>query len=199
MPDTAPLNDSASGRLVPAAAAALLVVDVQERLVPALVDAGRLLRSVALLVEAAHRLGVPTVVTEHCPQQIGHTVPDLDRLLGHAVKVEKTHFSAVHEPGFAPVMQAWRRRTVFLCGAEAHVCVAQTALGLADAGHRVAVVADAVGARHRDDTAIAIQRLVQAGIVPCSVEMVITEWLRDAASPEFKPLLQAIKARHAQR
>lgn len=189
----------ASSRLVPAAAAALLVVDVQERLVPALVDAEPLLRSIALLAGAARRLGVPTVVTEHCPQQIGRTVSTLDQALTHAVRVEKTHFSAVHEPGFAPTMQAWRARTVFVCGAEAHVCVGQTALGLLDAGYRVAVVVDAIGARHNDDKAAAVARLTQAGVIPYSVEMLITEWLRDAASADFKPLLREIKARHEQR
>jgi nicotinamidase-related amidase len=190
------MSTERASRLHPAAASALLVIDMQERLIPALADLDRVLCSIGLVIEAALKLGVPTVVTEHCPAQIGRTVAVLADQLAHAVRIEKTHFSAVHEPAFAPVMQAWRDRMVVLCGAEAHVCVAQTAIGLADAGHRVGVVVDAVGARHPEDKAIALDRLRQAGIVPYSVEMLITEWLGDAADPLFKPLLKSIKARH---
>ncbi|MGF1626507.1 MAG: isochorismatase family protein [Alphaproteobacteria bacterium] len=186
-------------QLTTAAESALLVIDMQERLVPALVDAPVLMRSIGLLADAARLLGVPTAVTEHCPDGIGRTAAELRDRLAHAVFADKQHFAAVHAPAFAPVMQAWRDRMIVLCGAEAHVCVAQTALGLLDAGHRVGVAVDAIGARHHDDLRIALDRLRQAGVVPFSVEMLITEWLADAADPRFKPLLQAIKARHALR
>ena len=185
--------------LITAGSSALLVIDMQERLVPAMADVEALMRSIGLLVDAARRLGVPTAVTEHCPESIGRTAPDLRDRLAHAVFVDKHHFAAVHAPAFAPVMQAWRDRMIILCGAEAHVCVAQTALGLRDAGHRVGVAVDAVGARHADDRQVALERMRHAGVVPFSVEMLITEWLGDAADPAFKPLLQDIKARHALR
>lgn len=187
------------GRLISADLSALLIIDMQDKLVPALKGADGLVRSLRLLARASRMLGVPTVLTEHCPAQIGHTVAALQADAAHAVTIEKHHFSAANEPAFAPAIQAWQHRLILVCGAEAHVCVAQTALGLIDAGHRVGVVADAVGSRHADDRTIALERLVQAGVAPFSVEMLLTEWMADAQHPAFKPLLGEIKARHAAR
>ena len=191
MPEPDPLR-----LLLSAAQSALLVVDVQERLVPALPDADRLLASVALLAQIARLLGVPTAVTEHCAGAIGGTVPALKAELAHAVFVQKHHFAATRAPAFAAVLQAWRSRTVVVAGAEAHVCVMQVALAMREAGMAVCVCADAVGARHPDDTAIALERMRMAGVVPVSVEMLATEWLEDAEDPRFREMLGWIKQRH---
>ena len=189
----------ASTHLISATGSALLVIDVQKRLVPALIGAQSMIEGIGLLARTGRSLGVPLAVTEHCPDQIGRTVEDLADDLAHGVVVEKQHFAAVNAPAFASVMQAWRDRTIILCGAESHVCVAQSALGLLDAGHRVGVVRDAIAARHDDDHQAALARLTQAGVVPFSVEMLLTEWLGDARRPEFKPTLRALKQRHDRR
>lgn len=188
-----------TGRLISAAESALLVIDVQERLVPALAGADALVDGIGLLARTARGLGIPLAVTEHCADRIGPTVAALRDDLAHGVFIGKHHFAAGNEPAFAPVMQAWARRMVVLCGAESHVCVLQTALGLKDAGLRVGVVHDAVAARHADDHRAALARLNQAGVVPLSVEMLLTEWLADAEHPAFRPLLAELKARHAAR
>ena len=177
----------------------LLVIDMQERLVPALTDGAALLDSVGFLAKAARMLGVPTVVTEHCPDRIGGTDPGLKAELDHAVFVEKHHFAATRATAFQPVIQAWAGRTAVLAGAEAHVCVGQTALALRAAGHRVAVVMDAVGARHPDDRTAALARMQAAGVTPLSVEMLVTEWLADADDPRFRDILSMIKVRHRNR
>ncbi|MEZ5669827.1 MAG: isochorismatase family protein [Alphaproteobacteria bacterium] len=177
----------------------LLVIDMQARLLPALPDAAALLDSVGLLVRVARLVGVPTAVTEHCADRIGRTADTLLAELGHAVFVDKHHFAATRAPGFAAVMQAWAQRTTVVAGAEAHVCVGQTALALRAAGHRVAVAVDAIGARHPEDRAVALARMQAAGVTPVTVEMLATEWLADADDPRFREMLGWIKYRHGRR
>ncbi len=173
-----------------AAAAALLLVDVQQRLMPAIDDGETVVANAVRLAEAARLLEVPTCATEQYPDGLGHTVPEL---AGHPQLVmAKTAFSAVADPGFATLLPP-KTSEVVVAGAEAHVCVLQTVLGLVAARHRVLVVADAVGSRKPADKAFALDRLQRHGVEIVTTEMVLFEWLRDSMHPRFREVQQLIR------
>lgn len=169
----------------------LVVVDAQERLLPAIRGAEAAVARVGLLVEAARVLGVPVVATEQYPQGLGTTAPPLADAIPPAERFAKTAFSAAAEPGFLDRLGG--RPDAVVCGFEAHVCVLQTALGLLAAGLRVSVVADACGSRAQSDAERAFDRLARAGVVVATAEMVVFEWLGRAGTPEFRHLLRHLK------
>jgi len=172
----------------------LFVVDVQARLLPAMADPAGVLARTALLMRAARRLGVPLLVTEQYPQGIGRTVPELAALATPEETVEKIHFSCAAEPAVRDQLRLLAPRCqAVLCGIEAHVCVLQSALGLAAEGWCVAVVADAVGSRRDADRDAGLARLAASGVTVATSEMVAFEWLDRAGTPEFRDLLKLIK------
>jgi len=172
--------------------AALVLIDLQARLLPAIAGRERVLERALRLVEAARLLAVPVLATEHCPDRIGATVPVLaEKLEAHEVHAKRA-FSAAGLACFARLVEAGRDQLV-LAGTEAHVCVLQTALGLHAAGARVAVVADAVGSRAAVDLELGLARLARAGVEIVSSEMVLFEWLGDADHPAFKPVHRLLR------
>lgn len=159
----------------------LAVVDVQERLLPVIPDAGLLVARVARLAHAARILGVRAVVTEQYPRGLGHTAAALLPLL--PPPEEKLAFSAAACPGLVDRGEAV---SVVLCGLETHVCIAQTALDLLARGTTVFVVVDAVASRHAIDRETALKRLDGAGAIPVTTEAVLFEWCRSAEHPAFQ-------------
>ncbi len=171
----------------------LLIVDMQEKLVPALQHASLLVDNVAILAQAAGALDLPCLATEHCADRIGVTVPPLRAYLDSARILKKTHFCATAEPAALSRLKALDRDQAILCGAEAHVCVLQTAFGLREAGFRPYLVANATGSRFPANKALALTRLRDGGIPAVSAEMVLFEWLERADQPLFKEVLSLIK------
>jgi nicotinamidase-related amidase len=171
----------------------LLVVDIQERLLPAMAEGQRVVAAAAKLMRAAARLGVPVLVSEQYPKGIGATVPELAALAPIGSVHGKMTFSCVDTPSLADAVAASGRTHLVLCGIEAHVCVLQTALGFAARGLDVAVAWDATSSRRDSDRVLAADRLRQAGVVLASTEMVLFEWLGRAGTPEFKDVLALIK------
>ncbi|MEM9883187.1 MAG: hydrolase [Planctomycetota bacterium] len=173
---------------------ALLLIDLQERLVPVMHEKTTVVRRAARLVEGANVLGVPVLITEQYPRGLGHTVADIAKQLRGAVSVdEKTRFSA-SGPGLTKRLEQQGTRSVVLAGIETHVCVLQTALDLLAAGYTVAVCEDATSSRRAIDKRAALQRLAQAGAVPATVEAVLFELLGDADSPKFRALQAVIRS-----
>lgn len=171
----------------------VLMVDVQERLTPAMSHPASLQQQVGRLIDAAGLLDVPVLVTEQYPRGLGPTVEVLaSRLAVDTVRHEKLKFSACIEP-VRTAMTAGGIRSVLVCGIEAHVCVLQTCLDLLDAGFTVAVVADAVDSRRPLDRDMAIQRMVQAGVLPVTVESAVLEMVHEAGGDRFKAVLPLIK------
>lgn len=179
--------------LVNAEDSLLLVVDVQQRLAPAVAERERVEARIAMLIRGARRLGVPLRASEQYPQGLGPTVPALAALLEEAERLPKRAFSCAAEPDFLAALRGLGRSQVVICGMEAHVCVLQTALGLQAAGFRVFAVADAMGSRDPANREVALQRLAGAGVVPVTSEMVLFEWLGDCDNAAFKDLLGLIK------
>lgn len=171
----------------------LLLVDVQERLAPAIDDVEALLVNCGKLLEGARRLEVPVVATEHCPDAIGPTVPSLREKLQPQEIYRKSHFGACDEVPFRERAAQQDRHQWVLCGVEAHVCLLQAALGLRTMEKDVFIVADAVGSREERNKRIALERLSAAGCILVTTEMVLFEWLHHAGNPAFKDILRLIK------
>lgn len=182
----------------------LMLIDMQEKLLPVINDHGALLRSAIFVVEAAKLLQVPVHVSEQYPKGLGRTVPELLAVLGDAVPVEKTRFgaaeafrSALGTSGKSGTSESSEtlRRSVALIGIEAHICVQQTALELHAAGYRVSVIADAVGSRFDQDRTIAFERLRSVGVVVTTAESMVFEWCGGAEHPAFRSLSQLVRSR----
>lgn len=168
---------------------ALLVVDVQERLLSHIHDWQRVLENVAWLVRVAQKIGVPVMATEQYPKGIGHTHADIAGLLPAGSVGEKMHFSCVAGRCLTP-LPGHERRQMVVCGIESHVCVLQTVLDLRQHGKEVYVVDDSVGSRNPADKALALERMRAHGVAIVSREMVAFEWLHEAGTPLFKEISQ---------
>ena len=171
----------------------LLIVDVQARLAPAVLEPERVVAKAARLVAAAQRLEVPVLMTEHCAEKIGPLLPELRDLVPEEAILAKVHFAAAREPACAARFAQLGRKTCVIAGMETHVCVLQTALSLKQAGYRPQVIADAVSSRRAEDKAAALARLRDAGVGLVTSEMVLFEWLGRGDDAAFKDLLPLIK------
>jgi len=175
----------------------LLIVDVQEKLLPAVVDPEALLAKITFLAVVAKRLDVPITISEHYPRGLGPTAAAIREVAGNAaVTLGKVHFSCMDDEGLKTrftALKAEGRNQIVVAGMEAHVCVTQTALSLVDSGFETYLVADAITSRTSSSCAIAADRLRQAGCVPVATEMVMFEWLEKAGTAEFKDLLALIR------
>ena len=170
----------------------LLVVDMQERLLPAMAAPDNLLPPIQLLLRAASTLDVPVLVSEQYPKGLGPAVSPIRALVSQNQIAEKIEFSCAANPYLHHRLLDLDRGQLVLCGIEAHVCVLQTALGFAG-DRQVFVVADAVDSRRRESRSLALRRMERAGIELVTAEMVVFEWLGRAGTPEFKELSALLK------
>jgi nicotinamidase-related amidase len=171
--------------LIDAHRSQLLVIDLQERLLPAIHDHERVVANVIWLIRAAQRIGVPVAAVEHYAKGLGSTVKEVRELLPAGAIAPKTHFSCVTAQCLAQLPGSDRAQIV-LIGTEAHVCLLQTALELLEEGKEIYVVADAVGSRRESDRDLALARMRQEGARIVSPEMVVFEWLGEAGTPLFR-------------
>ncbi len=174
--------------------ALLLVVDVQERLAPHVEAGEALIARCEALIAAAGNFGVPKLLTEHCPAQIGPVVARLRERFAPGEIFVKSYFAATDHSQFAGRL-AQGRDQVVVAGMEAHICVMQTVLGLAAEGFEVFVVGDAVGSRaaRRDDRGYALERMRAAGCTIAGTETVLFEWTRSGDDPRFRDTLALVK------
>jgi nicotinamidase-related amidase len=171
----------------------LLMVDVQERLLPAMAAPDRVLANCAVLLKAAARLGVPVLASEQYPKGLGPTVADLRALVPAAALFDKLAFSCTGDPQLAARLAAAGRDQVVICGIEAHVCVLQTALGTQAAGLAPIVVRDATSSRQPESKQAAFDRLRDNRVETATTEMVLFEWLGRAGTEEFRELSRLIR------
>jgi hypothetical protein len=171
--------------------AALLVIDVQERINAVMADQGHLPR-LEVLVEACHGLEVPTIGSEQYPQGLGPTVPSLAEALGHEW-LGKLTFSCARDDGLLEAVKASNRKQIIVTGIETHVCVLQTAIDLLNAGYEVHVPHDAVNSRRPADKEWALHRMAQAGAVITSSESALFELLERCDTADFKTVAKLIK------
>ncbi|TWU37782.1 Vibriobactin-specific isochorismatase [Novipirellula aureliae] len=176
---------------VSAARCGLLIVDLQEKLVPVIPAGEAVVKQTRRLIEAAKRLEVPFAATVQYPKGLGQLVPRIGELT--EVPEEKLAFSSAV---CRKAIDRWAnqaRDQIVVCGIEAHVCVLQTVFDLIAEGFYVFVVADAIASRGELDEKIAIERMTMAGATVISAESLLFEWLGSAEHPEFKAISRMIK------
>jgi nicotinamidase-related amidase len=159
------------------AQAGLVVVDIQERLLPAIFERERVVQNAVRLLKGAAILRVPFFATEQYRKGLGVTVPEVAGAVA----------------GFLPELKTKQVSDVLLCGIEAHVCVSQTCLDLLEAGFRVFVAADAISSRTPENYRFGLDRMRAAGAVVVSTEMALFELLEQAGTEEFKQVLGLVK------
>jgi len=175
---------------------ALIVIDVQERLFPAMDSDHReeVMRNLKVLAAAAQRLQLPILATEQYPKGLGHTLPEMKAALPTGLEpIEKVAFSCWGVEAFRSRLTASGARHVLLGGIEAHVCVLMSALDLLAAGYGVHIVADAVTSRTQANWRLAMDQLRQAGAVVTTTETVLFQLLRQADSDDFRELARLIR------
>ena len=180
------------------ARAALLVVDIQERLAAAMQEEvlERVVKNARVLIEAARRLQLPIVVSQQYPKGLGATVPAIEDALSGAANVhrfDKVEFSAAAAPAFGALSPSLARDQWIVCGMETHVCVYQTARGLVARGHDVHVAIDAACSRTEANWKVGRRLIERTGAVQTSTEAVVFDLLERAGSEDFKALSKLIK------
>ena len=174
----------------------LLIIDIQERLAPAMPAdiLANVIKNNTILLNAAQELDIPVILSEQYPKGLGHTVSAIaEHIPEESLAVTKTSFSCAGNEGFNDLIAKQKRQQIVIGGIESHICVLQTAIQLQRLGYIVYVVEDATCSRKKLNYKNAMERLRQNGIVITNVESVLFEWLRDAAHPKFKALSKLIK------
>ena len=173
----------------------LVVIDVQERLLPAIQNQQQILFNVRRLLEGTRLLGVPVIVSEQYPQGLGSTVKELiPHILEGTAVLSKKSFSIYDDECIRTEINARKRTQIILCGIEAHVCVLQSAFDiLRVGGHEVYIVADAIGSRFASDREMALRRFETSGMVCTTTESLLFEWCRSAEHPQFKEISRLVK------
>ncbi len=174
---------------------ALIVIDIQEKLLPPIFQKDQLVRNSQLLIRAAHILKIPALVSTQYAKGLGATVPDVASLLPGTDPIDKTLFSCFGSDAFCSMLKRLpgQRTTLLLCGMESHICVTQTALAALREGYLVHIASDAVSSRTEWNWKIGLDRMRAAGAVISSTEMMIYELMRSSSSAAFKELLPHLR------
>jgi len=174
---------------------ALIVVDIQEKLLPPIFQKEQLVRNAKLLIQAAGVLKIPPIATTQYAKGLGKTVEEIASLLPEAEAIDKDQFSCFGSEVFCTRVKRLpgNRNTLLLCGMESHICVMQTALAALREGYIVHVASDAVGSRTKWNWKAGLERMRAAGAVMSSTEMMIYELMRSSSSAAFKEMLPHLK------
>lgn len=175
----------------------LLIVDMQERLLPAMSDSEEVVKACERLVRGAQALDLPITVSEQYPKGLGPTVEPLRQTLGNSATImEKVEFSCFRNAAIRDRLEELRRRgrpQVIVGGIEAHICVLQTALDLAAQGFETYVAGDAISSRLMESRKLAMGRMLHGNVSVVNSEMALFEWVGEAGSPEFKEIQALVK------
>lgn len=172
---------------------AVLVVDYQEKLIPAICNKEKLIPRTRILLEGLRQLGVPIIISEQYPKGLGATLPEIREAAGDAKAYAKTSFSCWDNEGLREAIDATGCRNILVCGTETHICVLQSAIDMVEAGKQVLIVEDCVGSRFPHDIEVGLRRAEQEGVRISTTETVLFEMLRAAGTPKFKAISRLIK------
>jgi nicotinamidase-related amidase len=193
---TLPTSDTAEivRRPLDAEQCALIVIDIQEKLLPPIFQKEQLVKNAQLLIRLAGILKIPTIATAQYTKGLGHTVPEIRSLVPDS-GIDKQVFSCFGSDVFCSMLKRLpgRRNTLLLCGMESHICVMQTALNALREGYLVHVASDAVSSRTEWNWKVGLERMRAAGAVISSTEMMIYELLRSSDTAAFKQMLPFLK------
>jgi nicotinamidase-related amidase len=175
--------------------AVLVVVDLQQKLLPAIEEKDRVLRNSLLLLRLAQVTGVPVILTTQYSKGLGETLPEVLAAAGAAAPLDKLSFGCFGDDAFLTRLETLTGRDqLIVAGIESHICVAQTVLGAMANGYSVHVASDAVGSRSAANREVGLARMQRAGALLSSAEMATYELLRRSDSAEFKQMLPYLKA-----
>ena len=169
------------------------LVDVQERLFPHVTNKEEIEKNLITLVKGLKVLSIPFIVNEQYKKGIGETIPSLKEIVEDYPHFEKTTFSCCQNEPTMEAIKAADKKVVIVAGIETHVCVLQTCIDLLENGFKVVLVTDCCTSRKQKDTDLAIQRLVQAGVIPTTYESILFELTVNAKNPCFKEISSLIK------
>ena len=170
-----------------------ILIDIQERLLPAMSDNKKILSKAQILVNGLNELNIPIIVSEQYPKGLGRTVEELQSILGNVNYYAKTAFSCYNDKSILNEIKKQNKKNIILFGIEAHVCVLQTATDLLQNGYNVILVEDAIGSRNNENKNTAIKRFISEGGILTCVESILFEFVGDAKAREFKAISKLIK------
>jgi len=170
-----------------------LVIDIQERLVPAMEESEQLVENCSKLIQGLQILGLPLLVTQQYTKGLGETIDEIKALIPDFEYIEKKDFSCFEEAVVAEKLALSGAKNVIICGIESHVCVLQTAIDLKEAGYVPVVVVDCIASRSFDNVDLALERFRHEGILMTSYESILFELTRSAAAPGFKEISKLVK------
>lgn len=171
----------------------MLVIDIQERLLPQIADHAALMAQAERMIRAAVALEIPITLSEQYPHGLGPTVASIAAAAAGAVRVQKMTFSFCGDAACRARLSGLLRAQVLLVGIETHVCVQQTALDLLEMQMRPFVLADAVGSRRPLDYSVALDRMRTVGVVVTTVEAAIFQLVGEAGTEQFKRILPIVR------
>lgn len=172
--------------------AILLIIDIQEKLVPAISQGQMVIKNTNLLIKAASIMDIPIVVTEQYPKGLGSTVPEIQQNLEGIHKCDKLTFSACTQDVMESLKKTGRKK-VIITGMETHVCVFQTVRDLLKQGYYVFIAADSVSSRTEENKRNGLELMRDMGAVISNTETIIFDLLKQAGTEEFKVLSKLIK------
>jgi nicotinamidase-related amidase len=173
--------------------AAILIIDIQERLAVAMDKKEQVVRNTLHLVELAKMLNIPVVVTEQYPKGLGRTLPEITAALPAYLPIEKVSFSCCGEAAFNEQIKRLGKKKFIVTGMETHICVLQTSVALIKEGYDVHLVVDGVCSRTKANWRSGIEFIRDAGGVLTNTETVLFQLLGVAGTPEFKAISNRIK------
>lgn len=173
---------------------AAIIVDYQERIVPAMEESETLLAQAEKLIKGLQILEVPMIVTQQYTKGLGMTIPQMMELFGEDFHyTDKVSFSVYENEEARKELEESGRKQIIVCGIEAHVCVLMTCLDLKAAGYDVIVAVDSIRSRKKEDYAYALERMKQEGIFLTTTEAILFELTSSAKSPYFKEISKLVK------
>ncbi len=190
-----PDSTEAARRPLEAEHCALVVVDIQEKLLPPIFEKERMVKNSQLLIRLARILKIPTLATTQYVKGLGPIIPEIASLLDGVQPINKLEFGCFNNSEFCSAVKELPRgrNTLLVCGMESHICVTQTVIGALNQGYIVHIAADAISSRTEQNWKIGLKRMRQAGAVISSTEMALYELMRASGTATFKEMLQYLK------
>jgi len=170
-----------------------LIIDIQERLFPAMWEKETLLKNTLVLIQGLTELKLPLIITQQYTKGLGETIPEIKSVIPDFSFIEKRDFSCCDEPVVMDKLREPGAKNIIICGIESHVCVLQTAVDLKGAGFNPIVVVDCISSRTRESIETAKDRFRYEGILMTSYESILFELTRSSAAPEFKAISKLVK------
>jgi Isochorismatase family len=170
-----------------------LIIDIQERLFPAMWEKETLLKNCQILIQGMNELRLKLIVTQQYSKGLGETISEIQSVISEFSYIEKRDFSCCDEPVFMERLKELKAKNIIICGIESHVCVLQTAVDLKEADFNPIVVIDCISSRTRENIEMAKDRFRHEGIIMTSYESILFELTRSSAAPEFKAISKLVK------